>query len=312
MSTPARVAGFLAGLAVAFGAAFAVGRVADLGMPRGSQGAPGTSTHGDGHGGDRADGHGTHSAPAAATVLPGGLQVAQDGYRLVLDHPRTSPAPDARLTFRIIGPDDAPLTRYTPVHDKELHLILVRRDLSGYSHLHPVRAADGTWSVATPLTPGAWRVFADFDPAGEAGAPMTLGADLFVEGPLTAELLPPPATTATVDGYTVTLRGDLRSGRDSRLTLSVSRDGRPVRDLQPYLAAYGHLVALREGDLAYLHVHPDGAPGDGRTAAGPDIVFHTTAPSAGRYRLYLDFQHAGVVRTAEFTVQVGQDVPHAH
>ena len=48
-----------------------------------------------------------------------------------------------------------------------------------------------------------------------------------------------------------------------------------MTDLQPYLAAYGHLVALRQGDLAYLHVHPDGEPGDGRTKAGPDIVFHT-------------------------------------
>ena len=81
----------------------------------------------------------------------------------------------------------------------------------------------------------------------------------------------------------------------------MSRGGTPVTDLQPYLAAYGHLVALRQGDLAYLHVHPDGAPGDGRTEPGPAIVFHTTAPSDGTYRLFLDFKHGGVVRTAEFT-----------
>lgn len=42
-----------------------------------------------------------------------------------------------------------------------------------------------------------------------------------------------------------------------------------VTDLKPYVGAFGHLVALRAGDLAYLHVHPDGAPGDGRTAPGP-------------------------------------------
>jgi hypothetical protein len=83
--------------------------------------------------------------------------------------------------------------------------------------------------------------------------------------------------------------------------LRISRDGRPVSDLQPYLGAYGHLVALRDGDLAYLHVHPDGAPGDGRTAAGPEVAFHAEVPSAGAYRLYLDFRHAGRVHTAEFT-----------
>ena len=58
-------------------------------------------------------------------------------------------------------------------------------------------------------------------------------------------------------------------------------------------------MALREGDLAYLHVHPDGAA----TAAGrPDVAFVAEVPSAGGYRLYLDFQHDGVVRTAEFNV----------
>ena len=90
------------------------------------------------------------------------------------------------------------------------------------------------------------------------------------------------------------------------LTLSVSRDGKPVDDLQPYLGAYGHLVAVRASDLAYLHVHPMGEPGDGTTASGPDIAFHTTFPSAGAYRLFLDFQHRDVVRTAAFTVNVSE------
>ena len=60
-------------------------------------------------------------------------------------------------------------------------------------------------------------------------------------------------------------------------------------------------VALRAGDLAYLHVHPAGEPGDGVTAAGPAITFFADVLSAGDYRLYLDLQHQGVVRTAAFT-----------
>ena len=114
-----------------------------------------------------------------------------------------------------------------------------------------------------------------------------------------------------VDGYTVTLAGDLVAGQSSELTLSVSRDGVPVTDLQPYLAAYGHLVALRDGDLAYLHVHPAGAPGDGVTPAGPGITFSATIPSAGDYGLFLDFQHDGVVRTAAFIAHADRRVPTA-
>jgi hypothetical protein len=89
------------------------------------------------------------------------------------------------------------------------------------------------------------------------------------------------------------------------LALTVTKDGVPVTDLDRYLAAYGHLVALRAGDLAYLHVHPAGEPGDGTTSAGPSITFYADVPTAGDYRLYLDFQHRGAVRTAGFTVHAG-------
>jgi hypothetical protein len=61
-------------------------------------------------------------------------------------------------------------------------------------------------------------------------------------------------------------------------------------------------VALRRSDLAYLHVHPDAAAPAPTDRTGPAIAFVADVPTPGEYRLYLDFQHAGVVRTAEFTV----------
>jgi hypothetical protein len=147
-------------------------------------------------------------------------------------------------------------------------------------------------------------VFADFQPAAWDQA-LTLGVDVPAAGTYDPRPLPAPARTAQVDGYRVELAGDLKPGTASKVILTVSSDGRPVTDLQPYLGAYGHLVALRGGDLAYLHVHPDGEPGDGRTPAGPEVTFYAEVPSAGMYRLYLDFQHNGQVRTAEFTVDAG-------
>jgi hypothetical protein len=196
------------------------------------------------------------------------------------------------------------VTAYDTAHDEDLHLIAVRRDLTGYQHVHPDLAEDGTWSVPLELTAGTWRLFADFDPAGDDAA-LVLGTDVAVAGQYTPQPLPEPSRTAAVDDYTVTLDGELAPGSESELTLTVARDGVPVTDLQPYLAAYGHLVALRDGDLAYLHVHPAGEPGDGATRPGPDITFYATAPSAGDYRLFLDFRHGDVVRTAEFTVRAG-------
>jgi hypothetical protein len=244
--------------------------------------------------------------PGAAADVSG-LAVSQDGYTLDVTATPVEAGSPGELAFRILGPQGAPVTALTPTHDKPLHLIVVRRDQSGFQHLHPVMDPDGTWRTTTSLAPGDHRVFADFAPDGRSEA-MTLGRDIAVAGAYDPVPLPPPAAVATTpDGYTVTLTGALVPGTSSPVSLSVSRDGAPVTDLQPYLAAYGHLVALRTGDLAYLHVHPTGTPADGRTAAGPAIDFMAEVPSAGPYRLYLDFAHQGVVRTAEFTVVAATD-----
>lgn len=292
MRTAIKLGGFGVGLAAVFTAALGLGSLFPASEPTTT-----AAVH---------TGH-TSTPPeqdATAAALPAGLQISQDGYRLTLLSGSLSTGTPQPFRFQVTGPDGRPVTGYRTSHDKDLHLIVVRRDLSGFQHVHPELGSDGVWSVplAVPAA-GQYRVFADFQPAGHGG--LTLGADVPAAGDFQPIPLPAASRTATVDGYTVTLTGDLTPGASSKVTLSVSKDGRPVTDLQPYLGAYGHLVALRDGDLAYLHVHPDGAPGDGRTVAGPDVAFHAEVPSAGAYRLYLDFQHAGKVRTAEFTAVAG-------
>jgi hypothetical protein len=300
-----RLAGFVAALVAVFTAAFAVGT---------TTGPVDTTPEADGEAGQQmSEEHLTADAvaPTAQTETahgghdqaapgPAGLAVSQEGYTLQPAVTAITAGTQQDFRFTISGPDGQPLRDYAVEHDRELHLILARRDLSGFQHVHPTRDAEGIWSV--PLTvaePGTYRVFADFTAAG--GPSLTLGADLHVAGAFVPRALPAAAPTAEVDGYTVALEGDLIAGSESPLTLTVARDGAPVTDLEPYLGAYGHLVALREGDLAYLHVHPHGEPGDGSTPAGPAIAFTAGVPSVGTYRLYLDFQHQGVVRTAEFT-----------
>lgn len=284
MTTATRIVGFVVGLVVVFALALGLGRqVGPIGEPAAAHPGAASPAAGDG-------------ANGAAADLPGGLMVSQDGYTLQLSSPTAAPGTDVPVTFTVTGPDGRPVTDFEIEHEKELHLIAVRRDFTGYQHVHPARGDDGTWSTELDLEPGLWRLFADFTASGADN--LTLGADLSVPG--SAALAEPvgETRTVTVDGYTVTLSGDLVAGEEARLTLTVSKDGTPVTDLQPYLGAYGHLVALREGDLAYLHVHPDGEPGDSTTKPGPDVVFYAEVPSDGAYRLYLDFQHEGVVHTA--------------
>lgn len=235
--------------------------------------------------------------PSAVEQMPAGLAVSQDGYTLDLRTPVLDPERPGELAFTIAGPDGRPVTDYDVEHDKELHLVVVGRDLAGYAHVHPARDDDGAWSVAAPpLMPGSYRVFADFTPAGGDG--LTLGADLVVPGDLQPVALPAPSETSTVDDFELSFAGDLVAGTESELTVEVTRNGRAVTDLQPYLGALGHLVAIRSGDLAYLHVHPlDEADG----AGGPSVRFAVEVPTSGTYRLFFDFSHGDDVRTAATT-----------
>ncbi|MBE1532488.1 hypothetical protein [Actinomadura algeriensis] len=295
MNTATKLGAYALGLAAVFGGALGAGNVTG---PVGA--APETESHG--HEGQAKGGHaGGHTAAAQA---PGGLQVSEDGYTLAPRRSTLEAGEKTDFSFTINGPDGKPVTGFEPLHGKRLHLIVARRDLSGFQHLHPTLAG-GVWTV--PLTlrdAGVYRFFTDFKPTG-AERQYTLGTDVTVPGDLKPVPLPEPEQVAKVDGYEVRLAGGLVPGQSSELTLSVRKDGEPVTDLQPYLEAYGHLVALRAGDLAYLHVHPDGEPGDGETKPGPEITFFAEAPSAGAYRLYLDFKHGDEVRTAEFTVHAG-------
>ncbi|MFJ6569097.1 hypothetical protein ACIQNU_16890 [Streptomyces sp. NPDC091292] len=301
MNTAVKITAFAAAVAATFGTAFAVGKgvdpvVADPPTGHGDHAAaPGASA-------GAGAGRGGHGA-----MPPGGLQVSQGGYTLDLKTPRIEAGRPDDLRFVITGDDGRAVTAFQRSHDKELHLIIASRDLNTFRHVHPTRAADGTWS--TPITlpeAGGYRVFADFTPDKKNAESLTLGADLAAAGDFRPQPLPPASATSKVDGYTVSLDGTLKPGAASELKLNVSKGGEPVTNLDPYLGAYGHLVALRSGDLAYLHVHPNGEPGDGTTRPGPAVSFTATAPSAGTYRLFLDFQHEGKVHTAAFTVHTGR------
>ncbi|MGD9529236.1 hypothetical protein [Pseudonocardia sp.] len=248
--------------------------------------------------------HAGAGVPAAEAGPPAGLASSAGGYSLVPLTPVLPAAAPTELAFRVTGPDGSALTRFAVAHDKRMHLILARTDTAGFQHLHPEMGPDGTWRTPVTLPAGgSYRAFADFVPEG--GPPTTLGVLLSAPGAFTP-IAPAPSRVATVDGYAVRLDGELTPGSEAPLVLTVTKDGLPVTDLPPYLGAYGHLVALRAGDLAYLHVHPDGA-----ATPGPEIRFVAEVPSADTYRLFLDFAHAGTVRTAEFTVATSGLAPAA-
>jgi hypothetical protein len=203
-------------------------------------------------------------------------------------------------SFKIVTSNGDVVTKFDEAHGQRSHLIVVRRDLTRFQHLHPTLDSDGTWRVKdfTLPDPGVYRAFVDLVVDGR---PMTLGFDLFASGTMNVASRPDSSQRATTDGYDVELRtDDLLAGKSIKVAFDISRDGEPVSRLDPYLGALGHLVALREGDLAYLHVHPEEtSPDSGR------VEFGANFPTSGRYRLFLQSKPDGTLITTPHDIRIG-------
>jgi hypothetical protein len=248
--------------------------------------------------------HGGAGSNATEASVPG-LAVSEGGLSLELDRTSLPLNERSELSFRVVGADGRTVRDFELEHEKRMHLIVVRRDTQGFQHLHPRMDRDGRWSTRiTVPEAGSYRVFADFQ---RNGGGTTLGADVAVDGPVNWRALPPvSSSTRTPSGYDVQLAGGgSGAGGESELEFTVSRDGEAVHT-EPYLGAGGHLVALREGDLGFLHTHP-AEHADGSNSRHDDSVpFATEFPSAGRYRLFFQFKHEGRVHTAAFTHEVAR------
>ncbi|MGH9133413.1 MAG: hypothetical protein ACRDZZ_05715, partial [Ilumatobacteraceae bacterium] len=274
MNATARLAGFGFALAGVLGAGAVLGAVVGPDVTRAEEEAP---------------------APIGEGVVG-----AEEGYRFVPSGPALD-AGGGTFRFTITDQEGERVRDFTPIHERDLHLVVVSRELTTFHHVHPTLDVDGTWSVELPaLAAGSYRAVADFQVAD--GPRLALGTDLAVAGTYEPVELGEPQATSTVDGYEVTLETERGKGGEVTAALTVRRDGEIVTDLEPYLGANGHLVAMRAGDLAYAHVHPidDGDDDDGEAASGA-VRFDADLPSAGRYGLFFDFQHDGIVRTASFT-----------
>lgn len=244
-----------------------------------------------------------HDAGGHEAAAGDGLAAEQGGYRLDLAAAELPGGSPAELRFTVAGPDGARLTAFQPEQTKPMHFYAIRSDLTGFQHLHPAMAADGTWTAPLAgLRPGSWRVYASFVPdAGPGkGAGLVLSRPVTVPGTAADTPLPAAAATTTVDGYTLTVAGTPTAGTATELKVTVSKDGRPVTDLQPYLDTFAHLTAFHAGDQAFAHLHPQAARG---AAGGPELTFHAELPKPGDWRLHLQFQTGGTLHTAALTLR---------
>lgn len=239
---------------------------------------------------------------------------AAAAYRLELesDLPLIQPGRPFSLTamVRAQGRDDV-VKDFTVVHEKRFHLFVISRDLQHYRHLHPNQDANGAWIEELTLpVEGEYRVYADVLPTG--ARPQLLVGTLRVGGPAGAStppvtLEPDRSLERTIGDLHVRLslpRGGLVAHGHQTLQFHFTHaeTGAPVRDLQPYLGAWGHTVMVSEDLAHFVHAHPSEALG--ATGGGPQLTFAASPPAPGTYRVWTQIVRAGAVETVVFTLSV--------
>ncbi|WP_413371861.1 hypothetical protein [Paenibacillus taichungensis] len=260
-------------------------------------GNPKESNHSDGHGGTSHShiGHGDHdSSVQTASNLKASFTFASGVAKTNTD---------VELNIQIKDNEGNLVKEFERSHEKLLHLIVVNKDLSYFSHIHPEYDGNGNFKINTTfLNGGGYKFFADILPKG--GSSTTLSEWVKVEGEEKA-LEPIEADTKlvkVVDGKEIELTISNTTAKDEiTLTFNIvdAQTKKGISNLEQYLGAVGHVVILSDDAEQYLHVHPMD-----EKATGPKAEFMTSFPKSGTYKIWGQFQHQGEVFTVPFAVDI--------
>lgn len=208
------------------------------------------------------------------------------------------------ISLLIKDSSNQPIKSFETVHEKKMHLFIVSKDLAYFSHIHPVYKENGLFDFTTTFPKGGdYKLISEFTPKGGGDSSVeTHWLQVGVEEEKALPLVPDKKLTQIVEGKKVALSFDhLMSGKTVHLTFTIkdAKTDKPIKNLQPYLGALGHTVAMSADAEKYLHIHPMTTEGN-----GPDVTFMTIFPEKGLYKIWGQFQHKGKVFTVPFVINV--------
>lgn len=197
------------------------------------------------------------------------------------------------------------------MHTQPIHLLIVDPSLTDYHHEHPMPTdVPGEYAFSfTPTKSSNYRIWADLVPA-DSGVQEYPAVEL----PGTAA----PESIGDLSGKFATLAG----GLNFRLTFEngalprakqvrvmqieiTDTAGKPLRQLEPVMNAFAHLVGFYEDYRTVVHLHPEG--GDvtrDDLRGGPILGFKFYPPRPGFIRLFCQVVVDGKTIFAPFNVNV--------
>ena len=223
----------------------------------------------------------------------------------------------ATLLFSVSHPGTGEkIKNFELTHDRPYHLFVISQDMEFFQHIHPAQGEDGTWAIEVVLPkPGYYTLLSDFLPSGGSSQFLTrplvtagYTGDLMAQS---AQLVPDETQTQTVDDLTASVSYDpatMRAGSYSHLTFNLTKAGTPVRELQTYLGAFGHMLIMTEDMVDYVHSHPVDMPSADANLeeirGGPTVMFEGLMPKPGRYRAWSQFRYNDKIYTFVNTFEV--------
>lgn len=257
--------------------------------------------------------------PKCAMTLVAVTPAIAEDFNLKFESFPKAPKPNekVRLRFGVFNPRTRDQVKeFHITHDKLFHLFIVSQDMSDFQHIHPTLEPDGSFTIETTLArAGNYKIYSDIYPS--EGAPQVLQQNLVTAGYTNdllsgqARLAPDSSLTRIADGMKIELKVEpskIIAGQPFVLKyhLTDSGTGEPVRDLVPYLGAWGHTLILSEDQSDYIHSHPEEVVPDSEDKAklrgGPDATFNAFLPRPGNYRIWSQFQRGDKLTTVSFNV----------
>ena len=251
-----------------------------------------------GHGGTTTGGH----QPVSQGQRSYEPEITSDTTNIKPNHP-------IKFSYKIKNDKGEILKNYEIAHEKIMHFIGARKDLQNFQHLHPDFNQDSgefTVNITFP-TDGHYRLFPDFTPTEDN--PQKLSVTVYHDvnvGDMSkykAEpVVPDTKTKKTVGDYQITYNfpSEIMMRNEISYSLTMTKTGQPVKDLETYLGALGHSVILKEGTLDFIHTHAE----ETTINRGPEIKFSTSFSEEGVYKIFTQFQHQNKVNTVDFVVRV--------
>jgi len=221
-------------------------------------------------------------------------------------------------SFSIVDELGNTLKEFAITHTEPMHVLIVRKDLEHFQHLHPeFDGSTGTFTIEDFMFPedGEYRIFADFaaatgqkDPLGNP-LQIVLYEDVKVGTAYNPQDIGSESRMKKFGPYDVSLAtlAPPLSGTDMTLVYEIRENGKIVTDLEEYLGALGHAVILREKTLDFTHVHPLDDLSD---AQAGKVAFAAHFPHPGKYKAFTQFKRNGIVFTTDFVISVNDGAEH--